>query len=674
LERTGASLFVFVWVDLLPLNRNVSHSKAGLKTNFEGLVLALIPILFSLLSAFLAISSSWFLASYFIPETQVEGRIFGAFLFLSYLIFLLITGLKKFSSGIIFLVGIASMALFFVLVKNGFLLAISFTPFFNSIQVAASVIAGGIFLILSFVLGSYGNYFLWSYVFINIALFSRLFFDLSQEIFPYERSVFEHNIETYLQKFLITFILSFSLAFIYRSITRRLLKENSEFSKLLRDAGKLFWASRGTSFVEADLTDVNFHSADLLSADLRGAILTRACWTDAKNLLGIEFIQHQKVIRERVRTEGTILADLDVREVLVTADGKGRKLCGKNLKGAYLVNADLTESDLSEADFSEANLEGSNLERANLTKTQVLGTNFRGAKFTGVSGLKSWNRDSNTVLEEIDCMYVYLNTPEQGRYPDNRDLETGEFTKIFQEVENTTELIFRDGIDWKAFAFSFNEANTKIYNEFGQEIYLKKYEILGDGFIRLEVIVPPGIDRNEFGNDFSNSYQFQLEVARLQEKLEGKNEVVESYKEQNRSLLRLLEKPNITYNTQTGDRSVVNHEAGDTYNVDQAGSVGKYARSDHNTFVRSEQKQNLAEAAAEIKQLLDQLAQTYPNRTESIVVNAIQTEVKRNPTLKARLINALKTGGVEALKTVFNHPLVSVPVETIKGFLEVEAE
>ncbi|NJN92187.1 MAG: hypothetical protein HC878_18700 [Leptolyngbyaceae cyanobacterium SL_5_14] len=70
------------------------------------------------------------------------------------------------------------------------------------------------------------------------------------------------------------------------------------------------------------------------------------------------------------------------------------------------------------------------------------------------------------------------------------------------------------------------------------------------------------------------------------------------------------------------------------------------------------QEQDLTEAATAIQKLLDQLAKTYPNNTdEATLVQAIQVEIKRNPTLKARLINALKSGGVEALKAIFNHPL-----------------
>ena len=68
--------------------------------------------------------------------------------------------------------------------------------------------------------------------------------------------------------------------------------------------------------------------------------------------------------------------------------------------------------------------------------------------------------------------------------------------------------------------------------------------------------------------------------------------------------------------------------------------------------------------------MLNQLAKTNPS--EATIADTIQQEIKRNPTLKARLVNALKTGGIEALKAIFNNPLVSIPVETIKGFLEAE--
>jgi len=83
-----------------------------------------------------------------------------------------------------------------------------------------------------------------------------------------------------------------------------------------------------------------------------------------------------------------------------------------------------------------------------------------------------------------------------------------------------------------------------------------------------------------------------------------------------------------------------------------------------------EQKQNLASAAAEIQKLLNQLAQSNP--TTDAVTEAVHQKIKTDPTFKARLLAALKAGGLEALKAIFNHPAFSIPAETIKGFLEAE--
>jgi hypothetical protein len=101
------------------------------------------------------------------------------------------------------------------------------------------------------------------------------------------------------------------------------------------------------------------------------------------------------------------------------------------------------------------------------------------------------------------------------------------------------------------------------------------------------------------------------------------------------------------------------------------GAMGENARSDHNTFTQLEREKNLSEAAAEIQQLLTQLSQSEYT-SERDFTDALHREIKRNPTLKARLVNALKSGGLEALKAIFNHPAFSIPAETVKGWLEAE--
>lgn len=88
-----------------------------------------------------------------------------------------------------------------------------------------------------------------------------------------------------------------------------------------------------------------------------------------------------------------------------------------------------------------------------------------------------------------------------------------------------------------------------------------------------------------------------------------------------------------------------------------------------------EQKQNLAEAAAEIQQLLRQLEETYPTTTpreKQIVVAEAIERIKSNPTLKARVVGALKAGGTEALKELVDHPLINILVAALEGWRDVE--
>lgn len=108
---------------------------------------------------------------------------------------------------------------------------------------------------------------------------------------------------------------------------------------------------------------------------------------------------------------------------------------------------------------------------------------------------------------------------------------------------------------------------------------------------------------------------------------------------------------------------------GDTYNVGQAGAVGKYARSDGNTFIQSEQKQTLAEAAEEIQKLLRQLEQTNPSATQSEMIAYVNDET--TPSLKRRTSSALKACGEAAIdEFVLENKFLKVIKATVKGWLE----
>ncbi|WP_416666024.1 DUF4926 domain-containing protein [Egbenema bharatensis] len=85
--------------------------------------------------------------------------------------------------------------------------------------------------------------------------------------------------------------------------------------------------------------------------------------------------------------------------------------------------------------------------------------------------------------------------------------------------------------------------------------------------------------------------------------------------------------------------------------------------------------QNLAQAAKDIKNLLDQLDRDYDRTTPTgqAMISAKTIEaIENNPTLKARVINALKEGGTTALETAIDHPAIKPVVAMLKGFMDAK--
>ncbi|HEY9640558.1 MAG TPA: hypothetical protein V6C57_08740 [Coleofasciculaceae cyanobacterium] len=83
--------------------------------------------------------------------------------------------------------------------------------------------------------------------------------------------------------------------------------------------------------------------------------------------------------------------------------------------------------------------------------------------------------------------------------------------------------------------------------------------------------------------------------------------------------------------------------------------------------------QNLAQAAQEIKSLLDQLDRDYDRTTptgQAMISAQAIASIEKNPTLKARIINALKEGGTTALEEAIDHPAIKPVVALLKGFMD----
>lgn len=81
-----------------------------------------------------------------------------------------------------------------------------------------------------------------------------------------------------------------------------------------------------------------------------------------------------------------------------------------------------------------------------------------------------------------------------------------------------------------------------------------------------------------------------------------------------------------------------------------------------------EKTKNLAEAAAEIQELLIQLEKSKPNATEAEKVAYVNDET--TPALKSRVASAVKAGSEDAMDTILdNSPYINVLKDIIKGWI-----
>lgn len=105
------------------------------------------------------------------------------------------------------------------------------------------------------------------------------------------------------------------------------------------------------------------------------------------------------------------------------------------------------------------------------------------------------------------------------------------------------------------------------------------------------------------------------------------------------------------------------------------GKVGRDVIVKSINNVTDENKKNLAEAAAEIQQLLDQLSQSYPTKTisqQGIVAAKAMEEIEKNYDTKYKIIKALKAGGTAAFVELTNNPVVKILTPMLTSLLEEE--
>ncbi|NEQ37213.1 MAG: CHAT domain-containing protein [Okeania sp. SIO3I5] len=311
-----------------------------------------------------------------------------------------------------------------------------------------------------------------------------------------------------------------TLILIAQHLAKKILAEDQNNLFILKFAVAI-GAIKGTCFKNANLTDADFSHAVLKSTNFRFVNATRTFWRETKYL-------------KFARVEATILEDIKVRELLITGWGKDQQYIEANLRGANLMSADLSNANLKLADLGEASLQAANLNNANLTEALAIGTNFTTAQMSGTC-LEAWNIDHTTILDNIESKYIYLlekpkpETDDRERRPSSGYFQEGDFTKLFQEVLNTVDLIFRNGVDFKAFMSSFQQ--VKVENQ-GIPIEIQSMENKGDGVVVVKIDVPPETNKEKIHREFVQIYDENVRL--LEEKYQQELAVIEKQVSLNR--------------------------------------------------------------------------------------------------------------------------------------------
>ncbi len=345
-------------------------------------------------------------------------------------------------------------------------------------------------------------------------------------------------------------VITIAVAIIDIYIAWQAIKGNEEYV-FIRNVAVGFAAIKGTSFRSADLTNANFSSAQLRNTDFRKANLTRTRFYETKKT-------------DLAIFDNAVLAKRDILNLLVTGNGREKSYSGANLKGANLQYADLKGANLKDADITEATFERANLEGANLTLTQAIDTDFSNAYMTGAC-VEAWNIESTTNLDNVDCRFVYLlenpkpGTDDKERRPSSGEFGQGEFTKLFQEVLSTVDIIFRDGIDWKAFIQSFRQ--VQVENE-GTELSVNSIENKGDGVFVIKVNTPPNADKEKIHSELVQCYEEQLKAleSRYNLELQAKDRDIDKYRQRYtdiQEITKLLAEKQVPLNSQPIPEKVV---------------------------------------------------------------------------------------------------------------------
>jgi uncharacterized protein YjbI with pentapeptide repeats len=490
----------------------------------------------------------------------------------------------------------------------------------------------------------------------------------------------------------------------------------------------------GANLSGADLSGADLSEAKLEYAKLRYAQISHETLIEEKWRLVWEIINHGAARKDlsganlsEVDLSGVNLSEVDLSGAnLSKANLSDANLSGANLSGVNLFGADITRADIYEVNFSKANITGligasfnikefyevykhrqsktaaapvrdkRNFSEILLSlESQVSNKRLLSSKQNPLPGILLYTEQDELSdyiknhFEYIDtltgnCFIIYLLEKPPLRWR-NSNLYWKEILELYlykiipifhwcRRIKNkpyNKSEVYDIARQWKVdinklpclVLFNPKNLSEKIIFDINKSLPQNKFEYyFRDLFSELDkrLIFHESQENGELRLNCTTTFkkiqsEFLSIIKFLEEKYSKKEKRVER-RRQSQIIYDLRE-------AQFGG-SLVDAETVNTHQI--GGNITNY---------NQEQKQNLAQAAAEIQQLLQQLEQTNPTTTTSekmtVVAKAID-EIEKNPTLKARVIGALKSGGKEALKEAVDHPLVNILMASIEGWQEAE--
>ncbi len=395
----------------------------------------------------------------------------------------------------------------------------------------------------------------------------------------------------------------------------------------------------GANLNEADLTGANLFGAKLFGVDLIGACLVGA-YLSGTNLSGKKLIGAS----------------------LIGADLSGTNLSGTNLSGTNLMGAKIMGAKIMGANLMGANLSEANLSKANLSTADALYTNFTRANLTAAY-IRDWHINTESVFEGVICDYIYYKIDEKGNYQDRRPhnpdkiFNAGDFQRLIETARETVDLIFSDGIDWKAFLESFHGLQIESEN---RELSITGILKRRDGTFVIQIDAPQNTDKAELEKRFYEDYEqkvalieqnYQAQLAiKDQEITHRDQELLQLYRDKSTDMTEIAKL--------AAARSITIEEL--VMSIQQTGNFASgFNFGDNNEFqftLNEAEQQNLTEIITEVQAIIAPLAQTYPNNPTTQGIKAIEA-IEKNPNLKQKLIEAAKKGGLAAFKKSFDNPI-----------------